>query len=168
VARALIVGCGCRGRSLGTRLREAGWAVRGTSRSEQGVARIEACGIEGAQADPGLPATILELVGDVAVLFWLLGSAQGPTDAVADLHGEKLEHLLRRLVDTPVRGFAYEAAGSVPDAERRRGASAVAAAGETWSIPTALIEADPGDHQAWAGRAEEAARELVRGRAGAY
>jgi hypothetical protein len=67
-----------------------------------------------------------------------------------------------------VRGFAYEAAGSVPDADRRRGAGAVAAAGETWSIPTALIRADPGDHEAWAGGAEEAAMELVRGRAGAY
>ena len=32
VARALIVGCGCRGRMLGQRLVEDGWAVRGTSR----------------------------------------------------------------------------------------------------------------------------------------
>ena len=168
MARALIVGCGCRGRSLGTRLLAAGWAVRGTSRTEEGVARIEASGIEGASADPGLPATVLELVGDVAVVFWLLGSAQGPPEDVADLHGEKLEHLLRRLVDTPVRGFAYEAGGTVPEADRSRGADAVAAAGATWSIPTALIDADPADHESWAGRAEEAAMKLVRGGPGAY
>jgi hypothetical protein len=168
LARALIVGCGCRGRMLGTRLLESGWAVRGTSRSEEGVARIEASGIEGAQADPGLPATVLDLVGDVTVLFWLLGSARGAAEELADLHGEKLEHLLRRLVDTPVRGFAYEAAGKVPDANRRRGAEAVTAAGTTWSMPTALIEADPGDYESWAAQAAEAAAKLVRGGARAY
>jgi len=42
LARALIVGCGCRGRELGTALLAEGWAVRGTSRSEAGLAAIEA------------------------------------------------------------------------------------------------------------------------------
>ena len=42
----------------------------------------------------------------------------------ADLHGPRLETLLERLVDTPVRGVVYEAAGTVEPAllgERRRG-----------------------------------------------
>jgi nucleoside-diphosphate-sugar epimerase len=168
VARALIVGCGCRGRALGRRLLEEGWAVRGTSRSPEGVAMIEAAGIEGVLADPGLPATVLDLVGDVAVLFWLLGSARGSADDIQDLHGEKLEHLLRRLVDTPIRGFAYEASGSVPDADLRRGAAVVAEAGATWSIPTALIEAEPTRYEAWAQAAAGAALDLLRGGAGAY
>ncbi|HEX6602445.1 MAG TPA: hypothetical protein VF030_07355 [Solirubrobacterales bacterium] len=168
MARALIVGCGCRGRALGGRLLEEGWAVRGTSRTEQGVEQIEAAGIEGALADPGLPATILDLVGDVAVVCWLLGSAQGAAEDVADLHGEKLAHLLRRLVDTPVRGFAYEATGAAPGADLRRGADAVLAAGSTWRIPTALVETDPGDREAWLERAAAAATELVSGATGVY
>ena len=40
MARALIVGCGCRGRELGARLLAEGWAVRGTSRREAGLAAI--------------------------------------------------------------------------------------------------------------------------------
>ncbi|HWN73538.1 MAG TPA: hypothetical protein VNN15_07015, partial [Solirubrobacterales bacterium] len=68
MARALIVACGCRGRELGERLLAEGWAVRGTSRRAEGLAAIEAAGIESAQADPDRPGTILELVNDVAVL----------------------------------------------------------------------------------------------------
>ena len=75
MARALIVGCGCRGRELGERLLAEGWAVRGTSRREDGLEAIEAAGIEPALADPDRPGTILELVSDVAVLVLLLGSA---------------------------------------------------------------------------------------------
>ena len=168
MARALIVGCGCRGRGLGASLVEQGWAVRGTSRLPERLEQIEAAGIEPALADPAQPGTILELVGDVAVVLWLLGSAQGDREAQAQLHGETLEHLLRRLVDTPVRGFAYEAAGSVPPAELRRGAAAVAAAGSAWRIPTALIEADPAPHDAWVEQAAGAAQALISGRGGAY
>ena len=62
MARALIVGCGCRGRALGQQLVEEGWQVRGTSRREQGLAAIEAAGIEPALADPNLPGTVLDLV----------------------------------------------------------------------------------------------------------
>ncbi len=54
-----------------------GWAVRGTSRGEEGLAAIEAAGIEAALADPDRPGTLLELVGDVTVVHWLLGSAGG-------------------------------------------------------------------------------------------
>ena len=51
--------------------------MRGTSRREEGLAAIEAAGIEPALADPDRPGTVLELVGDVAVVVWLLGSAAG-------------------------------------------------------------------------------------------
>jgi uncharacterized protein YbjT (DUF2867 family) len=114
VARALIVGCGCRGRALGRRLLDEGWAVRGTSRGGEGLAEIEAAGIEPEPADPDRPGTVLDLVGDVAVVAWLLGSAVGPAEQLEAIHGSRLERILERLVDTPVRGFVYEAAGSVP------------------------------------------------------
>jgi uncharacterized protein YbjT (DUF2867 family) len=140
VARALIVGCGCRGRSLGERLLAGGWAVRGTSRREDGLAAIEAAGIEPALADPERPGTVLELVGDVAVVIWLLGSARGEPEAVEAVHGEKLERVLERLVETPVRRFVYEAAGSVDRAVLERGAVAVRSAGERWRIPFSLVD----------------------------
>jgi uncharacterized protein YbjT (DUF2867 family) len=151
VARALIVGCGCRGRLLAERLRDEGWAVRGTSRREDGLAAIEAAGVEPALADPDRPGTLLELVGDVTVVHWLLGSARAEPEVIAAIHGPRLEHTLERLVDTPVRGFVYEAAGRVQPHHLERGADAVRAAAERWRIPVAVVPADPTDPAAWAG-----------------
>jgi uncharacterized protein YbjT (DUF2867 family) len=161
VARALIVACGCRGRALGARLAAEGWAVRGTSRDPERLGEIEAGGLEAAPADPSRPGTILDLVADVAVICWLLGSAAGPEEEVAGMHGEQLEHLLLRLVDTPVRGFAYEAAGSAAAESLRRGTEIIEQAGATWRIPVALITADPGDHSTWLEDAAAAARTLI-------
>jgi uncharacterized protein YbjT (DUF2867 family) len=144
MARALIVGCGCRGRALGQQLVEEGWQVRGTSRREQGLAAIEAAGIEPALADPNLPGTVLDLVADVTRVFWLLGSAQGDEELLEAIHGSRLERILERLVDTPVRGFVYEAAGSVDGALLEQGAAAVRAAGKRWRIPIVVVEDDPG------------------------
>jgi uncharacterized protein YbjT (DUF2867 family) len=140
VARALIVGCGCRGRELGRRLLDEGWAVRGTSRREEGLAAIETAGIEAALADPERPATVLDLVGDVAVVYWLLGSAVGEPEDVAAIHGPRLERLLEHLVETAVRRFVYEAAGTVDPAVLEGGAAAVRAAGERWRIPVEVVE----------------------------
>lgn len=160
MARALIVGCGCRGRKLGGELVARGWQVRGTSREPAGLDPIAAAGLEPAVADPDRPGTILEVCRDVAVVVWLLGSATGERDSVAAIHGPRLERLLERLVDTPVRGFAYEAAGSVDPAELAAGAEIVERAGETWRIPVAFLigeRAEPG----WAGRGAEVVTGLL-------
>ena len=141
---------------------DAGWAVRGTSRREEGLAQIEAAGIEPALADPGRPGTVLELVGDVAVVCWLLGSAQGAPDDVAAIHGARLERILERLVDTPVRGFVYEAVGSVDAACLERGRAAVDAAAATWQIPVAALETDPANPSRWAEDALAATLGLTR------
>lgn len=139
MARALIVGCGCRGRELGAELLAEGWAVRGTSRRAEGLAAIEAAGIEPALADPDRPATVLDLVGDVAVVHWLLGSAVGDAENVAAIHGSRLERLLEHLVETPVRRFAYEAFGSVDPAILEGGAAVVERAARTWRIPVEVV-----------------------------
>jgi len=112
--------------------------VRGTSRREEGLAAIEAAGIEPALADPEQPGTVLDLVGDVADLYWLLGSAAGPAENLEAIHGPRLERLLERLVETPVRRFAYEAEGSVDREILERGSSIVRAAGERWRIPVTI------------------------------
>jgi uncharacterized protein YbjT (DUF2867 family) len=149
LARALILGCGCRGRLLGERLLAEGWAVRGTSRRPEGLAPIEAAGIEPALADLDRVGTVLELVGDVAVVYLLLGSAEGPPEGVAAIHGPRLERLMEKLVDTPVRGVVYEAVGSVDPALLRGGAEIVAAASRTWRIPVEIVAAEQDDPSLW-------------------
>jgi uncharacterized protein YbjT (DUF2867 family) len=139
LARALIVGCGCRGRELGAGLLEQGWAVRGTSRREEGLAAIEAAGIEPALADPERPATVLDLVADVADVYWLLGSATGEPGNVEAIHGSRLERLLERLVETPVRRFVYESYGSVGPEILAGGAALVERAAATWRIPVEVL-----------------------------
>ena len=146
MARALIVGCGCRGRELGTELAGLGWQVRGTSRGQEGKGAIEAAGLEAAEADPDRPGTVLELCGDVAVVVWLLGSAAGEASAI---HGPRLERLLEKLVDSPVRGFAYESAGSVDADLLSAGQAIVQRAGETWRIPVGFLNAER-DEEGWA------------------
>jgi nucleoside-diphosphate-sugar epimerase len=158
LARALIVGCGCRGRQLGAALAADGWQVRGTARTEAGVAAIEAAGIEAAVADPERVGSVLELVGDVAVVAWLLGSAVGNAE---DVNGDRLEHLLERLVDTPVRGFVYEGAGSAPAAALRDGAALVRAAGDRFRIPIAILESAHEAHEEWTRAAAAAVRAIV-------
>ncbi len=142
MARALIVGCGCRGRSLGERLLAEGWQARGTSRREEGLAPIEAAGIEPALADPDDPGTVLDLVGDVAAVYWLLGSAEGRAENLEAIHGPRLERFLERLVETPVRRFVYEADGGVDSAILERGSTIVRSAGERWRIPVAVTGRD--------------------------
>jgi len=112
--------------------------VRGTSRHEEGLAAIEAAGIEPALADPERPATVLELVDDVAVVHWLLGSAVGSPENIAAIHGPRLERLLEHLVETPVRRFVYEAFGTVDPQILANGAALVERAAATWHIPVEI------------------------------
>jgi uncharacterized protein YbjT (DUF2867 family) len=162
MARALIVGCGCRGRELGERLLAEGWAVRGTSRRVEVLEAIEVAGIEPALADPDRVGTLLELVGDVAVVCLLLGSAAGEPDEVAAIHGPRLERLLERLVDTPVRGVVYEAVGSVDGAVLEGGAELVRTASRTWRIPAIVVEEEPDDPLEWSRQMADFALGLLR------
>jgi uncharacterized protein YbjT (DUF2867 family) len=161
MARALIVGCGCRGRALGGSLLAEGWAVRGTTRHERRLPAIERAGIEPALADPDRPGTVLDLVADVAVVVWLLASAAGEPEPVAALHGPRLQRLLERLVDTPVRGFVYEAAGEGDAKVLREGGQLVRRAAATWRIPVEIVEADPVRDADWLRAMGAAAARLV-------
>jgi uncharacterized protein YbjT (DUF2867 family) len=146
---------------LGERLLAQGWAVRGTSRHEEGLAAIEAAGIEPALADPDRVGTVLELVGDVAALFHLLGSAAGGDEAVAAIHGPRLERLMEKLVDTPVRGVVYEAAGSVDRGLLEEGAEIVRSAGMTWRIPCEIVTVEPNRPDRWASQMTGASERLL-------
>lgn len=136
------------------------WQVRGTSRRDDGLEAIEAAGIESARADPDRAGTVLDLCGDIAVVVWLLGSARGEPEALSAVHGARLESLLEKLVDSPVRGFAYEAVGSVGREALSTGSRIVERAGETWRIPVTLLAEQRGD-AGWAGRTARAVADLL-------
>jgi nucleoside-diphosphate-sugar epimerase len=165
VARVLIVGCGCRGRALARELRAARHAVRGTTRDPARLAEIEAAGAEAVVADPDRLGTLMRQLQGVSVVCWLMGSAGGAAgeDAAtaADVQGPRLRSFLERLVDTPVRGVVYEAAGSAPPRLLESGAAAVRAASVTWSIPAVIVEADPGNHETWLSAMSGAVRRLL-------
>jgi NAD(P)H-binding len=147
LARALIVGCGCRGRELAWELRAAGHAVRGTTRSREQLGEIEAAGAEAVLADPNRLGTLMRELAGVSLVCWLMGSAEGAT--AEGLHGPRLRTMLERLVDTPVRGVVYEAAGSLGPELLAGGAAAVREASDRWNIPAEIVEADPRDQNAW-------------------
>jgi hypothetical protein len=94
----------------------------------------------------------------------LLGCATGSRSAVAALHGSRLEMLLQRIIDTPVRGFVYEAAGTVEHRVLRDGAGIVEAACSLSRIPYVLLNAEPGEHDAWIAAGVAAVDSLLGGR----
>jgi hypothetical protein len=145
VARALLIGCGCNAREAGRILLDRGWSVRGSSRRPAGLEAIEAAGIEPVLADPDRVGTISELLGDITVLAWLLGSAAGSEAEVASLYEERLPSLLDALIDTPVRGLVYEAAGTVPAGLLEAGRGRVAETAGRCRIPVRTLEADRSD-----------------------
>ena len=149
MARALLVGCGCHGRELGRALLADGWAVRGTSRREDGLGAIEAAGIEPALADPDRVGTVLDHVGDVTVVAWLLGSATGTADEIEAANELRLGSLLEKLVDSPVRGFVFEGAGTVDPAVLAAGAELVERAARTWMIPVRVVTAERDEDGGW-------------------
>jgi putative NADH-flavin reductase len=145
VARVLIVGCGCRGTELARRLVASGHAVRGTTRDPARTAAIEATGAEAVVADPGKLATVLPHLAGVSAICWLLGSAVG----APELHGDRLQTLMERLVDTPVRGVVYEGAGNVNNELLAQGARIVREASVVWRIPVEIVGQDPASHSDW-------------------
>jgi len=155
MARVLIVPCGCRGRALAASLVQAGHAVRGTTRGD-GVAAIRAAGAEPYVGDPDRIGTLMEALTGVTIVCWLMG-----TIPVPELHEGRLRMLWEKLVDTPVRGVIYEAAGTVPEQALIRGEAVARVAHDTWRIPLAYVRADPADETAWVADARRAVNELL-------
>ena len=159
MARVLIVGCGCRGQALAGALVDAGHAVRGTTRAPARFADIEASGAQGVVADPDRLGTIIGQLAGVSVVCWLMGSVD--RESAADLHGPRLQTLLERLVDTPVRGLVYEGGGTVDPQLLRSGARLVREAGGTWRMPVAVSAVEPADRGAWLAEMQAAVAELL-------
>jgi hypothetical protein len=156
VARILIVGGGCRGRLLAQRAIEAGHAVRITTRTPAGCKEVERAGAECWVGTPMRLATLRGSLDRVAVACWLLGTATGTDEELAELFGPRLELFMTQAIDTTVRCVVYEASGTVKadmlgDGERR--ARSIA---ERSSIPFIALRADPMLSGDWLGAASAA------------
>lgn len=149
MARCLIIGCGCRGRALAAALRRQGNVVRATTRSVDRVAAIEATGAEALVADPDRLDTLFGALDHVTVAYVLLGSATGTPAELAALHGDRLESLVFKMIDTTVRVVIYEAAGAVDPALLSAGTATVRRLCEENRMLYEILDADPSDPDAW-------------------
>lgn len=164
MARILVIGCGCRGRTLAGELIARGHAVRGTTRDPVRRGAIEAVGAEAVVGDPDVVGTLTGSFEHVGVACILLGSAAGPPAQLSALHGTRLEMLLARMLDTTVRGVVYEAAGSVEPALLRSGAEIVRERCRASRIPFALLDADPRVLERWTPAAVDAVARALNSR----
>ena len=162
--RALVVGGGCRGLDLARALTAEGHAVRMVTRRPEARAAIEAAGAECFAGDPDVVGTLRYALDNVTILLWLLGSASGPADKVAALHGSRLRMMLSRTTDTTVRGVVYEAAGTVGAATLAAGVEEMRHARRTNEIPYALLEVGREDGAAWVAAARAAIDALLTAR----
>ncbi len=147
--RVLLIGGGCRGLRLAENLVTDGHAVRAVTRDEANRARIERAGAECWIGDPDVVGTLRYALENVTILVWALGTAGGSADAVAALHGPRLEMMLSKTIDTTARGVVYEAAGTVDAATLAGGAALVGRMCELNEIPFALVDADPAQPDSW-------------------
>ena len=154
--RVLLIGGGCRGLALAERLVADGHAVRAVTRDEGHRAPIEAAGAECWIGDPDVVGTLRYALENVTILVWALGTATGPAEVVAALHGSRLEMMLSKSIDTTVRAIVYEAAGTVAPEVLEAGEGELRRTCELNEIPFALLTADPSDAEAWATAAREA------------
>ena len=166
--RALVVGGGCRGLDLARELVAEGHAVRAVTRRPEARAAIEAAGAECWIGDPDVIGTLRYALDNVTVLLWLLGTATGPAENVAALHGSRLRMMLDKTADTTVRGVVYEAAGTVAPDVLAAGVEEVRRARRTHELPFALLRADRAEGAAWVAAARAAMDVLLTAdRAGA-
>ncbi len=135
MARVLLTGTPSRLAPVAERLLADGHVVRCAVPGGATVCE----GAETIDATPDLPGGIVMALQGVAAVAWLLGDEPWSDP---DLHGEKLETMLLRVVDTGVHGFVYERpAGYGAAPERAAAADAqVRHASDTWHIPCAVVD----------------------------
>ena len=125
---------------------------------------IEAAGAECFAGDPDVVGTLRYALDGVTILLWLLGTASGPADKVAALHGSRLRMMLEKTTDTTVRGVVYEARGSVGAAVLAAGMEEMRHARATNEIPYALLETGRDDRERWVREARAAVDALLADR----
>jgi len=160
--RVLIAGGGCRARVLTRELVADGHAVRQVTRDETARAQIEAAGAECWIGTPDRIGSLRYALENVTVLLWALGTATGSPEDVEALHGSRLQMMLEKTIDTTVRGFVYEARGTVPAEHLAAGRDRAASMASRNEIPFAILEADPADEAAWVAGAHAALESVLK------
>jgi hypothetical protein len=161
VARLLIIGGGRRGLGLARDVAPEGHAARIVTRSEERRPAIERGGAECWLGDPDRLATLRGALEGVTVVGWLLGSARGAPQQIQALHGPRLRSFLGQAIDSTMRGFLYEAAGSAPAATLATGERIAREECARNAIPLAVLRTAPSEKAAWREEALVAVRELL-------
>jgi hypothetical protein len=113
--------------------------------------------------DPDRLTTLSGALDQVTVVCWLLASATGPPAQLQALHTSRLRAFLGRMIDTPVRGFVYEAGGSaISDDSLAAGERIAGAVAERNALLVAVVRA-PADSDAWLAQARVAVDSLIAG-----
>jgi hypothetical protein len=120
-------------------------------------------GAEAFVGDPDRVATMTPALEHVSVVCLLLGSATGEHEALAALHGSRLDMLLERMLDTTVRGVVYEASGTVDTKLLQVGSERVRWACERSLIPYQLLVSDLTEPGAWVSAAAGAVQRALLG-----
>jgi NAD(P)-dependent dehydrogenase (short-subunit alcohol dehydrogenase family) len=151
MARVLIVGCGGRGQALARELLAAGHAVRGTSRDPRRELAMREAGIEPYVGDPDRIATLMDALYGTTIVCWLMATADND-----ELHGGRIRMLCEKLVDTPVRGLVYEAAGPAA-----AGVPIVEDARVRWNLPVEVVTTPPEACEDWTRATADAVARLL-------
>jgi hypothetical protein len=142
-----------------------GHAVRVVTSDPKRRAAVEQVGAECIVGTPDRLATLAGALEHVTIACWLLADASGDPQLVRSLHGSRLERFVCGAIDTTLRGFLYEAGGSVVPADvLAEGERIVSETAARNSIPTAILTVDPLDPEAWLAQARANVNALLEGR----
>ncbi len=164
VARLLIIGGGCRGLGLARELAREGHAARIATRGDAGRPAIEGAGAECWIGDPDRLGTLRGALESVTIACWLLGTARGSAEQLCALHGSRLQAFLEQAIDSTMRGFLYEAAGTVPPAVLAAGERTAVGVAARNAIPMVTVRADPREGEMWQRDALIAVGALLEGK----
>ncbi len=164
MARVLIVEGGGRGLRLAGALVAEGHAVRVVGDDSSRGAQIKAVGAECFLGTPDRLATLRGALEQVTVACWLLADLdERDPDLVRALHGSRLEQFISSAIDSTLRGFVYDAAGSVPAEALAEGERIVSETAARNLIPIAILRVGVRDEEAWLAQARGAVNRLLGG-----
>jgi hypothetical protein len=165
VARVLIVEGAGRGLRLAAELIAREHAVRVTTSDPGRRGAVEATGAECRVGTPDRLSTLRGALEHVTIACWLLADASGDPELVQALHGSRLQQFLTSAIDSTLRGFLYEAGGTlVSPGLFAQGEQLVSETAARNSIPVAVLRADPLDRDTWSAQALLAVDSLLEGR----
>lgn len=164
MARVLIVGGGGRGLRLARALVEEGLAVRVVAKDDSRRAHVEAVGGEFFLGTPHRLVTLRGALEHVTVACWLFADLDEQDEEPARvLHGSRLEQFISSAIDSTLRGFVYDAAGSVCAGALAEGERIVLETAARNLIPIAILKAPAGGEEAWLAQAHGAVTRLLEG-----